>query len=257
MTAKPNDFKLGLFVLGGIGLLLAALFVFGASKFFEGKTVEETYVADEVEGLKVGAPVLLRGVPVGEVTRINFSWNVYHRAEPRYVVVEFEVGNKVSLVPPGSGYAERVQEQVAQGLRARIKSQGLAGATILSLEYVKNPADFPPLPAPWTPRHIYIPSAPGRFSQIIASLETISGNLKEINFQRIGTQVQQDLATVETLLNHFDQANVAGLSTNLNALVTDLRGVSTRLQAFVGQTNEPASANLQKISADADKILAS
>jgi hypothetical protein len=39
-------------------------------------------------------------------------------------------------------------------------------------------------------------------------------------------------------------------------LVTDLRGVSTRLLAFVGQPNELARANLPAISADATNVLA-
>jgi ABC-type transporter Mla subunit MlaD len=256
MRNKPNDFKVGLFIFFGVAILLAGLFIFGASKWFEGKTVEETYVTKSVEGLKVGAPVLLHGVPVGEVTKINFSWNVYHVTEPRYVVVEFEVGNQVALVPPGRGYEQRVQQEVVHGLRARIKSQGLAGATILSLEYVSNPAENPPLQVPWKPDHVYIPSAPGQMSQIMASAEAISSKLKEIDFQQIGTQVQRDLAAVETLLHHANQADVAGLGTNLNALVSDLRGVSSRLQAFVGQTNAPPPANLQQISSDADKLLA-
>lgn len=255
MTTKPNDFKIGLFVLAGLGLLLAGLFLFGASRFFEGKTVEETYVKEGVEGLKVGAPVLLRGVPVGEVTRINFSWNVYHVAEPRYVVVEFEVGNKVALVPPGRQYAERVQKEVANGLRARIKSQGLAGATIVSLEYL-NPAEHPPMRVPWTPHRVYIPSAPGQFTEIISAFNAISGQMKEINFQQIGTQVQKDLAAMERILNHVDQVNLAGLSGNLNGLLTDLRGVSTRLQSFVGgAANQPSTANLPAISSETSQVL--
>ncbi len=256
MNRKPNDFKLGLFVLCGVAILLAALFLFGASKFFEGKTVEETYVKESVEGLKAGAPVLLRGVPVGQVTRINFSWNVYHVPEPRYVVVEFEVGNKVALVPPGPGYEKRVRDEVARGLRARVKSQGLAGATILSLEYVSDPRQNPPLPVPWKPGHIYIPSAPGQFSQIIASLDKISGKLQQVDFPAIGAQVERDLVTAEGMLQHFDQADVAGLSTNLNALLSDLRGVSARLREFVGQSNALAGANLPQISGEADKLLA-
>ncbi len=255
MSAKPNDFKLGLFVLGGIAIVLACLFAFGASKLFESKTLEETYVMEGVEGLKAGAPVLLRGVPVGQVTRINFSWNIYHVLEPRCVVIEFEVGNKVAMVPPGPGYAQRVQEEVAKGLRARVKSEGLAGATVLSLEYLKTPAEQPPLKVPWKPHHIYIPSAPAQFSQIIASLDTIALNLKRIDFQKLGDLVQQDLAAVDRVVEHVDQLNVPALGTNLNALVADLRGVSIRLDAFVGQTNQLASANLEKLAHRADEIL--
>src|SRR5512135_975263 len=98
---KTNDFKLGLFVLVGIGLLLGAIFIFEGSRLLESKIVGETYVTGNVEGLKSGAQVTLRGVPVGEVTRINFTWNVYRRPEPRYVYVEFTVHSDVSLVLPG------------------------------------------------------------------------------------------------------------------------------------------------------------
>jgi len=255
VSAKPHDFKLGLFVLCGIAIILAGLFVFGASKFFESKTVQETYVDGSVEGLKEGAIVLLRGVPVGQVTRINFSWNLYHVPEPRYVVVEFEVGNQVALVPPGRGYEKRVEQEVEHGLRARIKSEGLAGATLVSLEYITDPSSAPPLRVPWKPRHVYIPSARGQFSQIIESLDKVSSSIKGIDFQGIGVQVQRDLQSAERLLQHVDEVNVAGLGTNINALVTDLRAVSKELQAFVGQTNGQAITSLQDISHDADKLL--
>ena len=254
MNARITDFKLGLFILGSIAILIAAVFIFAASRLFEGKTIEETYVARGVEGLKVGAPVLLRGVPVGEVTRINFSWNIYHYTEPRYVVVEFAVGNKVSLVPPGPRYAERVREEVAKGLRAQVKSQGLAGGTIVSLEYM-NPREHPALEVPWTPRHVYIPSAPGQFSEIVASLDKISANLQTIDFQKIGSQVEKDLAAMEKLVNHFNQADVAGVSSNLNGLVTELRGASVRLEDFLGRTNQLSNANLATITTNVDHLV--
>ncbi len=254
MSNKPNNFKLGLFVLFGLLLLLAGLFIFGASKWFEGKTVEETYVEGNVDGLKSGSPVTLRGVPVGEVTRINFTWNVYHHPEPRYVVIEFQVHNNVSLVPPGKGFAEQMEEQVRQGLRARVKSQGLAGATLLSLEYV-NPAQYPPQKVPWKPRHVFIPSAPSQFSEIIASLDKTVGKVKNIDFEKLGSTLQQDLAATERLLEHVDRADVAGIVTNANSLLADLRGVTQQLHTFIGRTNQLVEANLPSISSNADRVL--
>ncbi|HVV73402.1 MAG TPA: MlaD family protein, partial [Verrucomicrobiae bacterium] len=269
MKANWSDFKLGLFVLAGLAILLAALFVFGASRLFEGKTVEETYIAGSAEGLKTGTVVTLHGVPVGEVSRINFSWNVYHAPEPRYVVVEFSVRNSVSLAKAGKGFAERVQEEVNKGLRARIKSQGLAGATILSLEYLNDPQNYPPLPHPWKPRHIYIPSAPGQFSEIMKSLNETMANLKSLNFQELGSTLQRDLTAGEHLLTHIDQANFVGLSTNANGLLTEfgrigqnvdvlvdeLRLLGKRLNAFTGEPGAGKTPNLQAISTDADELL--
>ncbi len=254
MSEKSNDFKIGLFVLFGVVLLLAAIFIFGASKWFEGKTVEETYVSGNVDGLKTGAPVTLRGVPVGEVTRINFTWNVYSHSEPRYVVIEFEVHNNVSLVPPGRGFARHMEEEVQKGLRARVKSQGLAGATLLSLEYV-NPGQYPPLLVPWTPHHLYIPSAPSQFSEIIASLDKTMANVKEIDFPKLGRALEQDLQVAQNLLEHIDHANLAGVVTNANMLLSDLRGVSGQLHAFIGETNQLHETNLENVSSNADVVL--
>ncbi|HEV2392226.1 MAG TPA: MlaD family protein [Verrucomicrobiae bacterium] len=254
MSAKANDFKLGLFVLAGVGILVAAIFIFGASKWFEGKTVEETYVASNVDGLKTGAPVTLRGVPVGQVTRINFTWNIYHHTEPRYVYVEFEVNNDVALVPPGPRFAKQIQDQVNIGLRARVKSQGLAGATILSLEYV-NPSQYPPLRVPWKPRNIYIPSAPSQFSEILASLDKTLGKIKQIDFAKIAGAVQQDLAAGQRLLNHIDQANIAGVVTNANQLLANLQGISGQIHTFIGATNSAPQVTLKNVSSNADRVL--
>ncbi len=254
MSSKPNNFKLGLFVLGGIILLLAAVFIFGASKWFEGKMVEETYVSGNVDGLKAGSPVTLRGVPVGEVTRINFTWNIYHQPEPRYVYVQFEVHNDVSLAPPGREFKKLMEKEIERGLRARVKSQGLAGATILSLEYV-NPAQYPTLQVPWTPRNIYIPSAPSQFSEIITSLDQTVGKVKRIDFEKLGNTLQQDLAAGERFLENLDKANVPGIATNAAALLAGLRGVSSRLQEFMGRTNQFVEANLPTISSNADHVL--
>lgn len=270
MNTRGGDFKLGLFVVIGIVLLLIALFVFGASRFFQRKTVAETYVAGSVEGLKTGAQVTLRGVPVGEVTRINFSWNIYHFSKPRYVVVQFTMANDVALVPPGPRFVKQMQAEIRRGLRARIKSQGLTGVTLLSLEYVQHPAEHPPLPFPWKPHHLYIPSAPGQFTEIMTSVKDIMANLKQLNFQQLSGALQRDLAAGERLLARFNQANVAGVTTNVDALVTEFRGIgrnvdtlvtelrflSARMQDFIGPAPQPDQAeNLRQVIAHADQVL--
>lgn len=255
MTSKPNDFKIGLFVLLGVAILVAALFIFGASKWFQGKMVEETYVEGNVDGLKVGAPVTLHGVPVGQVTKINFTWNIYHRAEPRYVYVEFEVDKKVSLAPPGTEFDRFIEEEVRKGLRARIKSQGLAASTsIVSLEYL-DPADHPPLKAPWKPRHIYIPSAPGQFTEIIGSLDKTMAAIKQIDFGKIGSLVETDLNTGGRLLTHADEMNLREIGTNVDGLVGDVRGVAAQMRDFIGTTNQLAATDLQEIAHHADDVV--
>jgi len=72
MSTTTNNFKLGLFTLGGVTLLILGILVFGARSYFESKSSFETYVEGDVSGLSVGSPVVLRGVLVGKVKRIDF-----------------------------------------------------------------------------------------------------------------------------------------------------------------------------------------
>lgn len=209
-----------------------------------------------MDGFKVGSQVTLRGVPVGQVTAINFTWNVYQQVEPRYVYVEFEVNEKVSLAPPGAQYEQFIQNEIHKGLRARIKSQGLAsGNSIVALEHM-DPAENPPISVPWTPRHIYIyiPSAPGQFTEILSNLDTTIAAIKKIDFAKISTLLETDLNAGKTFLTHADEMNLRGISTNVNGLVVDARGVVGQLREFVGTTNI-AGTDLQKLAQHADELV--
>ena len=64
-----NHWKLGLFVVLGVGTALGAAIWLSASDFSERK-VFVTYFDEPVHGLSVGSPVTFRGVPIGSVTRI-------------------------------------------------------------------------------------------------------------------------------------------------------------------------------------------
>ena len=256
MDTKGNDFKLGAFVLVGFGLLTAGLFAFGAVSYFQRMTLAETYVAGNVDGLAVGAPVTLRGVNVGKVTRIDFSWNVYQQQEPRYVVIEFDIRNSVSPMASQKDIAERIQAQVEKGLRARVNPQGFTGSSLLSLEYV-DPAEYPPAPFPWTPQHIWIPSAPGQFTELLGSLQktlhgvaqldlrTIGGSLEHdlVNADKLMDRLERDLGAAEKLMAHLDEVNFSELATNADAMITQLR-------------SDVSEMHLGKVSKDADELLA-
>jgi len=255
MSAGRNDFKLGLFILVGFGLLVAGVLGVGAARYFEKTTLEETCVAGNVDGLAVGAPVTLRGVRVGKVTRIDFTWNVYRAAEPRYVLIEFEIRNAISGEQPGKNRAELLQAEVAQGLRARVKASGFLGSSFLSLEYV-DPANHPPLPVPWTPRYAYVPSAPSQISELFVSAEQTLHKLAQLDLHKLSSSLERDLDAGERLLNHIDAIDFGGIGTNASALVTDLRGLSGNLQSFVGEIRGTLKGmNLEGVSSDVDGLL--
>jgi len=255
MEAKANDLKLGTFVLFGFGLLCAGLFAFGAVTYFQRTILVETYVNGNVDGLSVGGPVSLRGVKVGKVTKIDFSWNLYSESEPRYVIIEFEVRRSIAPAAFGQDVAARIQSQVHSGLRARVNAQGFTGSSLLSLEYV-NPAEYPPPVFPWTPRHICIPSAPSQFAEVLTSLQqtlqkaaqidfaSLSGSLqRDLNAaERLMTRLEGDLGGAEKLIGHLDEVKYKELATSADGLITQLRCDLNQM-------------HLAKLSNDADELL--
>lgn len=60
MSTTTNDFKLGLFTLCGLAILIAGILAFGARSYFEPTSTYETYIAGDVTGLAVGSAVELR-----------------------------------------------------------------------------------------------------------------------------------------------------------------------------------------------------
>ena len=255
MEIKSNDLKLGVFVLAGFGLLCAGLFGFGALTYFQRTILVETYVSGNVDGLSLGAPVSLRGVKVGKVTKIDFSWNVYSESEPRYVIIEFEVRRSIAPAAFGQDIAQRIQNQVRSGLRARVNAQGFTGASLLSLEYV-NPAEYPPAAFPWTPRHLCIPSAPSQFAEVLTSLQQTLQKAAQIDFaslsgslqrdldaaERLMVRLEGDLGSAEKLIGHLDEVKYKEIATNANGLITQLRGDLSQM-------------HLAKLSNDADDLM--
>ena len=253
MSQPINNFKLGLFTLGGVALLVTALLAFGARSYFEPTSEFETYIQGDVTGLAVGSAVELRGVRVGKVTHIDFSWTEYEPTQPSYIVVEFEMRNDIAPRSPGAGN-DLLQTAIQRGLRARVKAKGITGTSILSLEYV-NPIENPPVQVPWTPKYTYIPSAPGEFGELLASVEKTLHNLERLDFNSMNQLVLGDLKSAGRLLDKAGQLDFGSLSTNANSLLTDLRSSNTKLKSLIQDTDDTIQkVKLEKLTRDLDSL---
>ena len=259
MSTTTNHFKLGLFTLCGLAILIAGVLAFGARSYFEPTSLFETYVAGDVTGLAVGSAVELRGVNVGKVKRISFSWSEYQETTPSYIVVEFEMRDDVTPLPPGEARSEMLQSAIKRGLRARLKSQGITGTSFLSLEYL-NPADNPPTQVPWTPKHTYIPAAPGQFSELLASIDKSLHNVERLDFGAINQLVQGDLKSAGQVLDKVNQVDFGDLSTNANSLLTESHATVAQLQPALANIDfyalNQTLANAQRTLHDLDDVLA-
>ena len=77
MSKKANKTLIGVFVVAAVAMLVAAVLIFGSGKFFQKKHEYVAYFAGSVKGLRIGAPVIFRGVRIGEVQDIALHY--YHQ----------------------------------------------------------------------------------------------------------------------------------------------------------------------------------
>jgi len=232
MSAKANNFKIGIFVIVAVLLLIAGVLAFGAKSYFEKKTLFETAMPGEVYGLSVGSRVDLRGVPVGKVTGITFAWSLYPKSRANMIIVEFEVDQAILPSHEGVSTKELVDAAAAGGLRAIVKGQGVTGTSLLALEML-NPKENPAPEIDYTPRHNYIPSAPGQFTRMLDAIERSLRKIEGLNIASISDGIANVLESVGSLTKKLNELDVKQISDNVNSLLVDLKGTVADVQKTI------------------------
>ena len=216
-NSNPNYFRLGVFVLTAIGVLIAVILIFGGGKIFQKSFMVETYIKQSVTGLDAGAAVRFRGVKIGQVTSIGLSGDIYERDLPfherrQYVVVRMQIfGDKVN--------PEQIGEFIKNNLRARVKSMGITGVNYVEFDFVSNAEIIPPLPFSWKPEYPVIPSLPNQADEIISGIQKLIGALNDMNID--GTKKKFDaLLSNLNLLMAGDGKGNEGVIESINQLNT-------------------------------------
>ena len=116
--------------------------ILGSGQLFQSKITMETYLNASVQGLELGSKVRYRGVVVGEVRRIGFTYNTYEQDQPmaarlRYVMVEATILPRLIGGRAGGDITrlETARVEIDRGLRIRLLPQGIT-ETSYSKQYV-------------------------------------------------------------------------------------------------------------------------
>ena len=103
------------------------------------------YFASNVDGLSVGAPVRLRGIPIGVVTELHLEYDAKTDEQRVPVTIEVEPQRVKLLNIPrlDEGFRERAygtfRRFVARGMRARLVSGSLiTGQKLIALDFIPN-----------------------------------------------------------------------------------------------------------------------
>jgi ABC-type transporter Mla subunit MlaD len=236
MKTDRSYVRLGLFILLAVGALIALVVVLGTGSLFRKDIVAETYFNESVQGLDVGSKVLFRGVLVGSLTRLSFTYVKYERdKQPNqrkpYVLVEFVVRPQLlGAADVSRAEIERIiAGEVERGLRVREVPQGVTGLSFLELDYT-DPKRNPPLPIDWQPQNLYVPSTPSTVGRIVSATEELVRRLGSVDVEGFVTNVNKLAAT---LTQKVDELDLEGISTGTSDLIADLRKTNQRLQKIL------------------------
>ncbi|MBU3590330.1 MlaD family protein [Polynucleobacter sp. 80A-SIGWE] len=269
-NSNPNYFRLGVFVLAAIGVLLAIILIFGSGQLLKQSFMIETYVKQSVTGLDAGAAVRFRGVKIGQVTSINLSGDVYEREVPmpqrhEYVVVRMQIfGDKVQL--------EHLETYLKDNLRARIKSMGITGVNYVELDFYSSASQYSPLAYTWSPKYPVVPSMPNQADEIISGIQKLIGALNGLDVD--GTQKKFDallgnlnklmagdgkdssglISSVKDLNLILDRIAKATDKDQLNILMRELAAAMVSLRQTVTSVQGDTTATLENIRQASEQL---
>jgi ABC-type transporter Mla subunit MlaD len=230
MALGTNRWKLGLFVILGSGVALAALIIFGARRWNERTVSYFTYFDESVQGLDPGSPVKFRGVTVGRVASIEVA------PDHRHVQVSLELSSE-QLERLNLGSLRRSDPAIATSkLRVQLSQTGITGVKFILLDFFDG-STGPPLTLPFpTPRNT-IPSTPSTMKNLEDAVVRAAGHIPEIMGAVLGTMTKMndllDSVAAERLPERASKTLAAADATmgELRGQVRDLNAGELSVQA--------------------------
>ncbi|MFP4378886.1 MAG: MlaD family protein [Candidatus Sumerlaeia bacterium] len=204
MTTTANYYKVGIFVIMAVIIAILALVVLGADVLLKQRIVVETYLDQSVQGLDIGSAVRYRGVQVGNIKTIDFVYNYYREAHEeglRYVLIRMNIDPKpFGLEDARKLLYDALQPEIENGLRVRMRPQGITGAFYVELDYVDTER-FTFFQPEWVPEYPYIPSVPSTISRISDSFEKILSKFENMELGELFTNLNDVLMELKTGLS--------------------------------------------------------
>jgi len=261
MGKRINPATVGAFVLGALGLILAAVVVFGSGNLFRKTHEFVIYFGGGINGLRVGAPVKFMGVEIGQVKRIRLRLeqevnrdNGKLRADVRIpVIIELDEekilshgGTTIDLSDPHT-----VPNLIREGLRAQLGSDSfVTGLMFVALDIEPN-TPIQMVAPPGSPLQ-EIPAIPTTLEQAQAVAVRIFERLDKVDFAAVFTQMTAMLDSIRQVTSSPGlRETVNNSEKTREQLDRTLAGAQQTLSTVNSQV-PPLSNSLQKTSVSAD-----
>src|SRR5579885_864566 len=240
-----NPKIIGAFVIGAIALAVAAVAVLGSGRLFRGQYQYVLCFPGDLSGLRVGAPVKFRGVPIGSVTAIRLNLNdvgpllTTASGESRLpVTIELD---ETKIIVHGAqvnlANGPKLESAIRAGLRGQLRLESfVTGMSYVSLDIVPNSQLVLCLPA--NSGYQEIPTIPTTLEQAQTTLQQLIAKMEQADLEGMMTSASSAMKGINQLVS----------SPGLHAAIDSLGGTEQKLSAAAA--NFSRTANSLRILAD-------
>ena len=234
MKTEINKTMIGAFIVGALVLAVVGILAVGGGGLFRDSERYDLYFSGSVKGLQVGAPVQLKGVPIGQVVHLNLVYSERDSTFFTHVIIDIPVG-AVQTIEVG-GNTEKsgrpiddenlVNNLIKAGLRAKLVLQSfLTGQLIVAFDFYPD-------------SEIIIRNLESEYQELPtlpSDMEALTKTLDGLDFQEIVESIKNAATGIDRLANSPDLHEAARtandtlkqyrqLAVNLNGRVTELSG---------------------------------
>ena len=262
MSKRVSPAVIGAFVVASFAILVVALIVVGSGKIFTRPVRFICMFQGNLNGLKVGAPVKVRGVQIGTVAMIELRLLPSQgRMKPGIrglrMPVIIDVDRSQLLARGGTGAAlgkAGFDEMVQMGMRAQLNTESLlTGLLYIDLDLHPNaPANY--MLEPGGP-YREVPTVQTNLEQLQDRLIHTLDQFQKIDFQALVVSITDAANSIKTLTGSPELKatleSLKGTVANLNQAVTSARTLLNNANAKVG----PLIADIRESSDEANKTM--
>ena len=206
MTARARPRLVGFFVLVAVGLALAGIAALSSGRLFAEHRTFVVFFPNAVGGLRGGAPVTFRQVPVGQVRDVELVFGTSYQDSRVMAIIQVRRGAVKNVAGQAAALqlsdAQLVKVLVDAGLRAAARSSSpVAGQRSIDLDF--HPDLAPRFSGIETP-YPEIPTAPSGMELLGDKLEAALERISDVPLDEVLLQIKATLASAQRLLDSGD-----------------------------------------------------
>src|SRR3984957_11444563 len=262
MTKRVSPAVIGAFVVASFAILVVALIVVGSGRMFTRPVRFICMFQGNLNGLKVGAPVKVRGVQIGTVAAIELRLLPSHGTlrpgiRGLRLPVIIDVDRSQLLARGGTGEAletSGLDNMIKQGMRAQLATESLlTGLLYIDLDLHPNT----PIKYVLEPDGPYreIPTVQTDLAQLQQRLTEVLDKFDKIDFQALVVSITDSANSIKTLTGSPELKatleSLKGTIANLNRAVNSARDLLNNANSKVG----PLVTDIRESSDEANKTM--